>query len=343
MILSEAEQQALIVLIELEDPAETPNNNFYQFYPKSIEAAATYFRNCRLDWTEAFEKLKDLGLVSGIESGYTLTANGKQQARQVREDRPPIYYWYREFFPAAAHSRAYAEFCERLYGKNLCQAGFSDMQQIDDMIEILKLTPHSCVLDLGCGNGMLAEYISDRTGARLWGIDYCPEAVEMAITRTQSRRDRLSYQIGNLDHMEYPDHSFDAIISIDSLYMPNHLGETLQQITGLLKSGGQMAAFYTQMVWGGNAARDSLLPEKTPLGVSLQKAALSFTARDYTPQTYQLMQLKRQIGEEMQPAFEAEGNLMLYDFIINESEASLAPYDAETCYFTRYLYHVRLP
>jgi ubiquinone/menaquinone biosynthesis C-methylase UbiE len=342
MILSEAELQVLIVLIELEDPVETPNNNFYQFYPKSVEAAATYFRDCRLDWAEAFVKLKDQGLVSQDGSGYSLSANGKQQARQVRQDRPPIYYWYREFFPAAAHSRAYAEFCERLYGKNLCQAGFSDMPQIDDMIESVKLTPHSRVLDLGCGNGMLAEYVSDRTGARLWGMDYCPEAVEMAMARTQSRRERLSYQIGNLDHMEYQEHFFDAILSIDSLYMPNHLDKTLQQITGLLKPGGQLAAFYTQMVWGDDAARDSLLPEKTLLGVSLQKAALSFTARDYTSQTYCLMQLKRHIGEEMQPAFAAEGNLMLYDFIINESEASLAPYDAETCYFGRYLYHVRL-
>jgi len=32
--LAEAEIQLLIALIELEEPVETPNNNFYEFYPK---------------------------------------------------------------------------------------------------------------------------------------------------------------------------------------------------------------------------------------------------------------------------------------------------------------------
>ena len=51
MILTAAEIQAQTVLIELEDPIETPNNNFYQFYPKSIEEAATYKLTYQMDLT----------------------------------------------------------------------------------------------------------------------------------------------------------------------------------------------------------------------------------------------------------------------------------------------------
>jgi ubiquinone/menaquinone biosynthesis C-methylase UbiE len=343
MVLSEAEIQVLIILIELEEAIETPNNNFYQFYPKSIEEAATYFRGLRLDWPEAYEKLCNEGLIAKKESGYSLTGEGILRARQVRYDRPPIYYWYREFFPAAAHSRAYAEFCERLYGKNLCQAGFSDMQQIDDMIGLLNLNPNSRVLDLGCGTGMLAEYISDTTGARLWGMDYCPEAVEIANARTESKREQLSYQIGNLDHLDYPVNFFDVILSIDSLYMPNYLDETLQKMTRLLKPGDQMAVFYTQMIWGSSADRDILLPVKTPLGETLQRVGLLFVTHDYSRQTYQLMQLKRKIGKAMKPLFEGGGNDLLYKFIIDESEGNLTLYDPDTCTFTRYLYHIKVP
>jgi ubiquinone/menaquinone biosynthesis C-methylase UbiE len=342
MILSEAETQALIVLIELEDPIQTENNNFYQFYPESVEAAATYFRGLRLDWDEAFAKLCRAGLAEKRASFYGLTREGIQTARQVRADRPPIYYWYREFFLAASRSQAYAEFCERLYGKNLCQAGFSDMRQIDDMVGLLKLAPGSLVLDVGCGNGMLAEYISDTTGAKVYGMDYCPDAIEIAQIGTLSKRDRLVYQVGNLDHLDYPDHFFDAIISVDSLYMPNHLDETLQKMILLLQADGQIAAFYTQMVWGSDVKMDILLSEKTPLGVALGKAGLSFQAYDYSRQTYSLMQQKRAIGEEMKARFISEGNLALYGFIINESESNLAPYDPDTCSFARYLYHIRL-
>ncbi len=207
---------------------------------------------------------------------------------------------------------------------------------------LLALTPQSRVLDLGCGTGRLAEYISDTTGACLYGMDYCPEAIEIANARTETKRDRLSYQVGNLDHLDYAEHFFDVILSIDSLYMPNQLEETLQKMVRLLKAGGQIAAFYTQMVWGSQAKRDSLLPEKTPLGEALGKAGLPYQAYDYSRQTYRLMQQKRSLGEEMKDVFNAEGNQALYEFIVNESESSLAPYDAETCNFARYLYHIRL-
>lgn len=36
--LAKAEIQLLIALIEREEPIETPNNNFYEFSPKSLEA-----------------------------------------------------------------------------------------------------------------------------------------------------------------------------------------------------------------------------------------------------------------------------------------------------------------
>ena len=46
---------------------------------------------------------------------------------------------------------------------------------------------------------MLVEYISDTTSASLYGVDYCPDVIDIANARTESKRDRLSYQVGNLD------------------------------------------------------------------------------------------------------------------------------------------------
>lgn len=76
--------------------------------------------------------------------------------------------------------------------------------------------------------------------------------------------------------------------------------------------------------------------------MALKGAELAYQTLDFSEQTYQLMQRKRKIGEEMKPFFKAEGNLPLYEFIINESESSLNAYDPETCNFARYLYLVRL-
>ena len=341
MKLTESEIQILIVLIELSDPIETPNNNFYSFYPKDIEAASTYFRNLKVDWSEGYLSLLDRKLIFRSEKGFLLSQEGKEIARDERRARPPIYYWYREFYPAASQSKAYAAFCLQLYGENLCQAGFSDMTQIDEMISFLHLKAGSQCLDLGCGTGLVDEYISDQTGAKVYGVDYCPEAIEIASNHSKEKKRYLKFQVGNLDNLDYPSHSFEAIVSIDTLYMPNNLGSTIQRMIDLLKPGGRMAIFYTHSLWGGGT-RKSLKPDNTPLGIALREAALNYQTLNFSEQTYQLMQRKRKIGEEIKPSFITEGNLPLYEFIINESESSLDAYHPETCTFSRYLYQVSL-
>ncbi len=40
--MKEAERQVLIATIEMEEPIETDNNRGYQFYPKTLEEAASY-------------------------------------------------------------------------------------------------------------------------------------------------------------------------------------------------------------------------------------------------------------------------------------------------------------
>jgi ubiquinone/menaquinone biosynthesis C-methylase UbiE len=240
-----------------------------------------------------------------------------------------------------ATSRAYATFCERLYGKNLCQAGFSDMGQIEKLVEVIQPCQDSWVLDVGCGTGMLAEYIAGRTGARVWGVDYSPEAIRQALDRTRSKRDRLNFLVANMDTLDFPDESFDTVISIDTLYMPANLGATLRKLMAMLRPGGQLAAFYSHAVWDSKGDRAALLPANTPLGESLRNLGLTFRTWDFTEQTYRLMQRKRQIGEELRQAFKAESCQALYDFIIAESESSSAPFDPQTCTQSRFLYYVR--
>jgi hypothetical protein len=49
---SEAEIQALIAHLEIEQPIETANNIGYSFYPQDLEQAARSFRRSLVDWVE---------------------------------------------------------------------------------------------------------------------------------------------------------------------------------------------------------------------------------------------------------------------------------------------------
>lgn len=221
--LKEVEIQALIGMLELIEPIKTPNNSEYRFYPKTVEEAKKYFGKYQLDWVEAYDGLQSKGYLMQISGELCLTDSGKKEARRLRLDRPPIWYTYRHYYETVKDSEAHAEFCERLYGRNLSQDGFSDMNQINKLIELAQIKSTSVVLDLGCGSGLISEYISDVTGAVVYGIDYIPEAIEHAEERTTGKRERLKFYTGNLDYITFPQKSFHCIISIDSLYMPNNL------------------------------------------------------------------------------------------------------------------------
>lgn len=337
---SEAEIQVLIALVELARPKETPNNNFYTFYPKTLDEAATYFRRFRTDWAAAFESLSDQGLVIREGGDYRLTEAGLIQAERLRDARPPIFYWYEEFYTEAPRSPAFAQHCERLYGKALCQDGFSDMTQIDTLMRAAEIGPGRRALDLGCGTGQIAEYIADETGAAVVGMDYSPAAIAEAQRRTPSKRDRLSFHIGNLDRLDFAPASFDTLIAIDTLYMPNDLDRTLAQMRALLKPGGRMAIYYSNMIWGDSAARESLRADQTPLGLALGRAGWTYQTWDFSADMHRLMQRKHQIAASLREAFAAEGRSFLCDHLLAESSDSMAPYDPDTAMLCRYLYLV---
>lgn len=243
------------------------------------------------------------------------------QALTATKERSPKWKWYQEFYQAAQSSQTHAVYCERLYGKNLCQQGFMSMQDLNKLLEVTCLDEKSQVLDMGCGNGMISEYISDQTGARMTGIDYIPEAIEQAQTRTQAKRERLSFQVMNWDHLDFPEATFDAILSIDSMYAPNNLPETIRQMKAVLKPGGQMAIFYSHALFKEEDCQpERLLPDATPLAEGLKKHALKFQTWDFTHQDYLHALRKKKIAHRLKEKFEAEGNNFLYEIRVAEAE-----------------------
>ena len=215
-----------------------------------------------------------------------------------------------------------------------------DMQKLEKALARVSFTSAGRIADIGCGTGMIAEYLSDQTGACFSGIDYSPAAIQQAMRRTASKRDRLTFRVLNMDTLDYPDGSFDAITSIDTLYMPNDLDATLRRLMCMLKPGGKLAIFWLHMLWDTRMSRDTLLASNTPLAQAFARNGLVFQAWDFSAQTYRQMQRKRDVGEGLKKAFEAEGNQALYDYVMAESLSDPAPYDPATCTLSRYLYLV---
>jgi SAM-dependent methyltransferase len=250
--------------------------------------------------------------------------------------------FYDKFYARVPESRAHALFCERAFGRNLGQHGFADMAQIDALIDLAGLEPGERVLDLGCGLGMIAEYISDRTGAHVTGLDYVPEAIGQASARVEAagKADRLAFAVGDINALALPAGAYDAIVSIDSLYFSDDLARTVGELAAALKPGGRLAAGYSHGWEPGMDAStfpiETLAAERTPLGDALRAHGLAFQTSDVTEDECRAARARRAILEEMEAAFEADGLRFVWENRMGEARG--IGQGCELGLFRRYLY-----
>jgi len=291
-----------------------------------------------VDWSDAYQSLVSKGFLSETDGDYSLTEIGYTARKTIELANPLWMYEYNNFFDSAKKSNAHALFCERVCGKNLCQHGLADVFQLSKLLEVLSLTESDHVLDLGCGNGFITEFLQDQTRAFFEGIDISDEAIEQACTRTSKMNRRLTFSVGNMNQLSFYPQTFSATVSIDTLYYVDNLEETLKQLIPILKPEGQIGLFFTE--WITNAEdRAGLLPENTSLGMLLKKRDLKFATIDLTEHEAEHWKRKVDALERLRPKFEKERNLRLYDYRYSEA-IRYANWDSSKR--SRYLYHIRL-
>ena len=252
--------------------------------------------------------------------------------------------FYNAFYSATEHSQAHHAFCERVFGKDLCQHGFTNLEQLELLIQVTRLSSAQRALDLGCGNGMIAEYLSDCTGAHITGLDYIPQAISQAQQRTATKSERLAFIVGDINQLELPSSVFDVILSIDSMYFSKDYTATLRELKAALRPSGQMAIFFSHgrepWVPKDEFPKETLPPDKTPLADALKANDLTFQTWDLTLQEYELAQRRKEVLAELKPQFEIEGTLFIYENRMGDADGISQA--IEKGLHARYLYHVQL-
>ncbi len=332
MKLTEAEIQVLasIAVLETETKATTPED-----VEKRGEAYWTY----KEDWSSTFETLVNKGLIESDEAGLTLTETGRPYAEKFRKERPDLYwYQYQKFYIAAYASQAHSELCRRVFGKDLCQDGQTDMPALMHALDLLKLEPKDKVLDLGCGAGAISEFISDETGASVVGLDYSESAIEAAKERTNAKRDRIEYITGNFNDLDFPDESFDAIVSLDTLYWAADLKEVTAHLIAMLKPNGRMGVFMNHHI-GPSDPLEDLAIRHSDLANALNSIDQPYDSFDYTKEICEFWKRNCATAEELLPLYEKEGNGFIAEGLIRESRDDYLP-DVEAGRIARYLFFV---
>jgi len=334
MNLNEAEIQVLATLRKSELMGFSADRS-------SLEEQGGRYRMFLEDWSGAYGRLAEKGLIEGDDEGYRLTETGRPQADAYHRERPDHYwYYYQRFYTAAHASAAHSQHCERVYGEDLCQEGQMDMAELREMLDCLDLHPGDAVLDLGCGAGVMSEYISDLTGAIVTGIDYAKSAIGAAAARTGDKRSRLAFRRGDLSALDLPAGSFDAAIMIDSIYWVADTEKSLSTIVRSLRPGGQLAIVIVQELEEGDD-RDSLEVGKTAVALALSKLGLEYESHDLTEAFKSFWPRIKDSVVALREEFEAEGNGFICDSLEREADEQYLP-SLRADAVRRYLYHVRV-
>jgi cyclopropane fatty-acyl-phospholipid synthase-like methyltransferase len=253
--------------------------------------------------------------------------------------------FYKKFYESLGHSPAHSAFCERVFGRDLGQHGFADLGQLDLLIQATRLGPGHHALDLGCGDGRIAEYLSDSTGARITGLDFIEAAVCAARERTAAKADRLAFVPGDINRLSLPASEFDIIFGIDAIYFSGDYAATIRDLKAALRPGGALAFLYSYgrepWVPREDFPAGKLPPEKTPLAEALRANGLAFRTWDLTTRDYLLAQRRREVLADLKPQFEAEGLMFIFE---NRMGDALGVCQAvEEGLHARYLYCARVP
>ncbi|MDA0707344.1 MAG: methyltransferase domain-containing protein [Proteobacteria bacterium] len=332
--MNEADIQVLASIRRAELMGEFPDR-------ESLENAAHRYWKYLEDWSESWQRLIDDGLIQGDKNGYSLTELGRPSAERYYVERPDFnWYYYQHFYAAAQASMAHTQFCERVYGKDLVQDGQADMDSIDDLIRYLKISDGDKVLDLGCGSGGVAEYLSDKTGAHVTGLDYAANAIKTAINRTRGKQDRVTFVQGDLNALDFPDRSFDAILSIDSIYWVSDIDRALASISSLIKPGGRIGIFISNTPSIDNA-EGAYEPHGTWIAKSIANLGLNYDVHDYTESFQHFWPKLTKVMLELRDDFVAEENEVIFDSFMLAADENYLP-AIELGLLRRFLYIARV-
>ena len=110
------------------------------------------------------------------------------------------------------------------------------------VVELAGIKPGDKVLDVGCGTGNLtitAKHVAGPGGA-VFGNDAAPEMIEIARKKAQRLGADVTFEVGLIEKIPYPDATFDVVIN---RLMVHHLPDDLKrqgfaEILRVLKPGG---------------------------------------------------------------------------------------------------------
>lgn len=98
-----------------------------------------------------------------------------------------------------------------------------------------QLSPHSKVLDIGCGGGFLTNFLAQE-GHQVFGVDLSLESLKVAQEGDKTKT--VDYQVADAVALPFPSESFDVVTAMDLLEHVESPSKVISEAARILKPGG---------------------------------------------------------------------------------------------------------
>lgn len=244
-----------------------------------------------------------------------------------------FYKEYEAFYAMTKKSAVFKDYCREAFGADFSQDGFSDMQQIQRILNYVPEEKDVHILDIGCGNGKMIKYIQDKKNCFVHGFDYSENAIKAA--RKDSKN--AEFKVGIIGEAEYPDNLFQLVISMDTMYFAKNMEKFVAQIFRWLKSNGVFFCGYQE----GDIMPRTDNSETTVLAQAFSKNGIKYEALDITKETYEMLRNKRKSAEKYKNRFEQERLKNWYFMLMGQTDCAMVSYEEYRQKNARYLYVAR--
>ena len=93
------------------------------------------------------------------------------------------------------------------------------------------------VLELGCGIGAVAAFLSQTYNMKVWGTDYDLAQIQIARKR-YPENEKLIYQVEDAAHLSFQDARFDLVVSQNVFHHLSKWQTAVSEIARVLRPGG---------------------------------------------------------------------------------------------------------
>ena len=245
-----------------------------------------------------------------------------------------FYDAYEAFYAMAKESNAFQSFCKDAFGEDFSQDGFSNKAQVDMILQYIPQKDDVHILDIGCGNGKVLGYLQKKAKSHIYGFDYSEEAIR---TAQALFHENAEFREGIIGQIEYPEETFDVIISMDTLYFAADMTAFVAQVKKWLKKDGVFFVGYQE----GDVIPKTPNAHTTMLAKALKENNMTYEVTDISMQTYELLKTKRMSAMKYQEVFEEEGNRQWFDMLIGQTEYSNQSFEQFKEQMARYIYVIR--